>query len=177
MAASRALDVVGVDRAAPIDAIVSSSDTDSLIESVWIITWTSWSSATRNVWSITAGYAPRSSWILNPDAPHSREASSGGALVVFLGGMIMKARRMPVHSGRESLVGMKGTTRSRLDPRGAVLVEGERWDAIAEHGEQIDDGTPIIVTRSEGFLLYVKRDPAFVRLLPPPSPAAPSQEA
>ena len=30
----------------------------------------------------------------------------------------------------------------------------------------IEVDTPIIVTRSEGFMLYVKRDPAFIRLLP-----------
>ena len=36
-------------------AIVSSSVTDSLIVSVWIITWTSCASATRSAVSITAG--------------------------------------------------------------------------------------------------------------------------
>ncbi len=99
-------------------------------------------------------------------------AATAGVLILGLGGMIMKARRMPLHSGRASFVGAKGTTRTRLAPKGAVLVEGERWDAITDDGELIEDGTPIIVTRSEGFLLYVKRDPAFVKLLP----AAPAQE-
>jgi membrane-bound serine protease (ClpP class) len=93
-------------------------------------------------------------------------AVAAGALVIGLGGLILKARKMPVHSGRESLVGAKGTARSKLDPRGAVLVEGERWDAITEDAETIDEDTPIIVTRSEGFLLYVQRDPAFIKLLP-----------
>jgi membrane-bound serine protease (ClpP class) len=93
-------------------------------------------------------------------------AATAGALILGLGGMIIKARRMPVHSGRESLVGLKGTTRSRLNPKGTVMVEGERWDALTEDGDMIEDGTPIIVTRSEGFLLYVKRDPAFIKLLP-----------
>jgi hypothetical protein len=45
-------------------------------------------------------------------------------------------------------------------------VEGERWDAITEDRDMIEVDTPIIVTRSEGFRLYVKRDPAFVKLLP-----------
>ena len=93
-------------------------------------------------------------------------AVTSGVLVIGLGGLILKARRMPVHSGRESFVGAKGTARGRLSPRGAVLVEGERWDAIAEDQQTIEEDTPIIVTRSEGFLLYVKRDPAFVKLLP-----------
>ena len=51
-------------------------------------------------------------------------------------GVLVKSRRMPSFSGRESLVGMKGTTRSHLDPRGVVLVQGERWDAVAD----ADDG-------------------------------------
>ena len=93
-------------------------------------------------------------------------AVTSGAIVVFLGGMIMKARRMPTYTGRPSFIGMKGSVRSRLDPQGAVLVEGERWDAMSEDGIPIEEGTPIIVTRSEGFMLYVKRDPAFVKLLP-----------
>jgi membrane-bound serine protease (ClpP class) len=93
-------------------------------------------------------------------------AATAGGLILGLGGLILKARRMPVHSGRATLVGAKGATRSRLEPRGAVLVEGERWDAIAEDHETIEEDTPIIVTRSEGFLLYVKRDPTFIKLLP-----------
>ena len=93
-------------------------------------------------------------------------AATAGAIILGLGGMIVKARKMPVHSGRESLVGMKGTTRTRLAPKGAVIVEGERWEALTDDGDMIEDGTPIIVTRSEGFVLYVKRDPAFVKLLP-----------
>jgi membrane-bound serine protease (ClpP class) len=95
-----------------------------------------------------------------------------GALVLGLGGMILKARKMPVHSGRATFVGAKGSVRATLAPRGAVLVEGERWEALTEDGDIIEEGTPIIVTRSEGFVLYVKRDPAFIKLLP----AAPTPE-
>lgn len=93
-------------------------------------------------------------------------AAVAGLLVLGLGTMILKARRMPLHSGRASFVGTKGETKSRLDPRGVVVVEGERWDAITDDGTPIEDGAQIIVTRSEGFLLYVKRDPAFVKMLP-----------
>jgi membrane-bound serine protease (ClpP class) len=99
-------------------------------------------------------------------------AVTAGVLVLGLGGMILKARRMPIHMGRPSFVGAKGTARTDLSPRGAVLVRGERWDAVTEDGSVIEAETPIIVTRSEGFLLYVKRDPAFVKLLP----AAPAPE-
>ena len=104
-------------------------------------------------------------------------AVTAGLLIVVLGGLIVKARKMPVHSGRESLLGMKGTARSRLDPKGAVMVKGERWDAITVDGQAIEESTPIIVTKSEGFLLYVKRDPAFVKLLPAPTASTPTPEA
>jgi membrane-bound serine protease (ClpP class) len=99
-----------------------------------------------------------------------------GVLVLGLGGLILKARKMPVHSGRESLVGARGSTRSRLEPRGAVLVEGERWEAVAEDRDMIEADTPIIVTRSEGFVLYVKRDPAFIKLLPTTTAPTPEPE-
>jgi membrane-bound serine protease (ClpP class) len=100
-------------------------------------------------------------------------AVTAGVLVLGLGGMILKARRMPIHMGRPSFIGAKGTARTQLSPKGAVLVRGERWDAVTEDGTIIEEDTPIIVTRSEGFLLYVKRDPAFVKLLP----SAPAPEA
>ena len=79
-----------------------------------------------------------------------------------------EVRRMPhAIAADRRFVGAKGTTRTDAHRRrGAVLVNGERWDAITEDGEPIEDDTPIIVTRSEGFMLYVKRDPAFVKLLP-----------
>jgi len=88
-----------------------------------------------------------------------------GVVLVFFVGAIVKMRRMPAHSGRESLVGAKGTTRTRLNPRGVVLVDGERWDAIADD-PPIEDDTPILVTASEGLKLHVKLDPAYVKLLP-----------
>jgi membrane-bound serine protease (ClpP class) len=94
-----------------------------------------------------------------------------GLFVLGFLSVLLKSRRMPSFSGRESLVGMKGTSKSQLDPRGVVLVKGERWDAIADADDgPIGDETPIIVTASEGFVLRVKRDPAFIKLLSGPPP-------
>jgi membrane-bound serine protease (ClpP class) len=93
----------------------------------------------------------------------------------------MKSRRMPSFSGRESLVGSKGVTRSELRPDGWVLVQGERWEATAEDPPLAED-TPVIVTASQGFHLRVKRDPASIPLLPeaagaPPEPATTSPQS
>ena len=92
-------------------------------------------------------------------------AATVGAVLMLLVGSIVRMRRQPPHSGRESLVGAKGAARSRLDPRGVVWVEGERWDATAVD-PPIEDDTPVIVTGSEGLHLMVRRDPASIKLLP-----------
>ena len=86
-------------------------------------------------------------------------------LLLFIGS-IVRLRRMPAVSGRESLIGAKGVARTRLDPSGTVWVAGERWDATAEDPAIFED-TPIIVTGKDGLRLLVKRDPASVKLLPP----------
>ncbi|MPZ48660.1 MAG: nodulation protein NfeD [Dehalococcoidia bacterium] len=88
-----------------------------------------------------------------------------GAFVLALARALMQMRRMPAHSGRESLIGAKGTTRSRLDPKGVVWVAGETWKATAED-PPIEEDAPVIITRTEGLRLRVKRDPASIKLLP-----------
>jgi membrane-bound serine protease (ClpP class) len=88
-----------------------------------------------------------------------------GAFLVLFVGALVRMRRMPAHSGRESLLGAKGKALTTLNPRGVVWVAGERWDATAED-PPLDDETPIIVTASEGLKLFVKRDPASIKLLP-----------
>jgi membrane-bound serine protease (ClpP class) len=99
-----------------------------------------------------------------------------GVLTLGFIGVLVRSRRMPSFSGRESLVGAKGVTKGRLDPKGAVLVIGERWEATAEDPPLPDD-TPIVVTASQGFHLTVKRDPASILLLTAgESPAAEQEE-
>ena len=88
-----------------------------------------------------------------------------GVLTLGFLGVLVKSRRMPAFTGRASLIGSKGVTRGDLRPKGPVLVQGERWDAIAED-PPLDEGTPIVVTKAEGFRLTVKRDPASIPLLP-----------
>jgi membrane-bound serine protease (ClpP class) len=96
-----------------------------------------------------------------------------GVLTLGFLGILVKARRMPTQL-KKTLVGATGKTRVRLEPKGQVLVEGERWEATAEDPPLPED-TPIIVTAMEGFHLTVKRDPASVRLLASGEPQ-PSEE-
>jgi membrane-bound serine protease (ClpP class) len=95
-----------------------------------------------------------------------------GAFIIFLIGAIVKARRMPLHFGRERLVGAHGRARTRLDPTGYVYIQGERWEAVAEDPPLYED-TPIVVTAVDGLRLTVKRDPASIKLLPAAEAAAP----
>jgi membrane-bound serine protease (ClpP class) len=100
-----------------------------------------------------------------------------GVLTLGFLAILVKARRMPSQTtGRESLIGSKGVTKSTLKPGGPVMVRGERWDAVAED-PPLPEGTPIVVTASEGFVLSVKRDPASILLLPEASKPAPEEAA
>jgi membrane-bound serine protease (ClpP class) len=99
-----------------------------------------------------------------------------GVLTLGLLGLLVKARRMPVFSGRASLIGAKGIARGDLRPDGPVLVQGERWDATAAD-PPLPEGTPVVVTASEGFHLTVKRDPASIPLLPQDTRSQPEQTA
>ncbi len=88
-----------------------------------------------------------------------------GLFALFLAGALLQIRRMPSHPGRASLLGAKATVKTRLAPKGTVLVGGERWDATAEDPPLAED-TPVIITKVEGLHLEVKRDPASIKLLP-----------
>lgn len=88
-----------------------------------------------------------------------------GVAVVFAGfffmviGAIIKMRRMPAWSAAEVMVGMRGTSRSYLNPDGFVFVRGERWRAIAEEGP-ISEGEPVTVTSVNGLTLTVRPESA-----------------
>ena len=94
-------------------------------------------------------------------------AAIGAFLLLFVGALV-RVRRQPAHSGRESLIGAKGKVRSRLEPEGVVWVDGERWDATSEDGI-LEADTDVVVTATKGLRLTVKRDPASIKLLPAPN--------
>ena len=78
------------------------------------------------------------------------------AVFVFVVGAVIRSqRRLPV-SGKEGLVGQIALAQTELDPTGMVLVEGERWTAIAEGG-RIEPGEEAVVTKVEGLKLWVTK--------------------
>jgi len=49
-----------------------------------------------------------------------------------------------------------GVVRRPLEPQGMVLVNGELWKAESESGP-LAAGEPVVVTRQDGFVLWVRR--------------------
>jgi membrane-bound serine protease (ClpP class) len=70
----------------------------------------------------------------------------------------IRAQKAAPRSGGESLVGVVGVARSRLDPEGMVHVQGEMWTATAVGGP-IDDGQPVRVVAVDGLRVRVKPEP------------------
>jgi membrane-bound serine protease (ClpP class) len=68
--------------------------------------------------------------------------------------VVIRSRKLPVVSGRESLVGASGTAVSDLSPRGLVQVRGELWTAVAQGGP-IRKGDEVRVVGSAGLSLRV----------------------
>lgn len=56
---------------------------------------------------------------------------------------------------RESLVGMTGVALMDMHPVGDIEVDGETFEALAEHA-WIDAGTPIVVTHADGLEIKVR---------------------
>jgi membrane-bound serine protease (ClpP class) len=84
-------------------------------------------------------------------------------VVGFLVLMSLRARALPVRSGREAMLHEIGTARSLLDPHGKVFVHGEIWDAVAEEGEApVAAGEPVEVTAVRNLTLAVRRRQASV---------------
>jgi len=54
-------------------------------------------------------------------------AAASGAFLFFVIGMLLRARRRPVVSGREELVGARGEALEDIAPEGWARVHGERW--------------------------------------------------
>ncbi|MEP6769504.1 MAG: nodulation protein NfeD [Acidobacteriota bacterium] len=79
------------------------------------------------------------------------------AVVGFLAWNTVRLRRLPVRTGRESLLGETGVVVRPMaeEGRGTVMVHGEYWDARGAPAAQA--GESVRVTRVEGFTLHVER--------------------
>jgi membrane-bound serine protease (ClpP class) len=77
-------------------------------------------------------------------------------ILFFVIQRIVRAHQKQVSAGREEMVGRTAEVEVALDPKGIVLVEGERWTAISEKG-RVKPGEEVIVTRVDGLKLIVTK--------------------
>lgn len=68
----------------------------------------------------------------------------------------IRAHRKKVAAGREELVGRTATVEIALEPRGVVVVEGERWTAIIDQG-MAEPEEEVLITKVEGLRLLVTK--------------------
>ena len=78
------------------------------------------------------------------------------AFIVFAVQRSVLAHRRRISAGREELVGRTAEVDIALEPKGVVLVEGERWTAISEKG-RVERGEEVIITKVDGLKLYVSK--------------------
>jgi membrane-bound serine protease (ClpP class) len=77
-------------------------------------------------------------------------------IVVLVAFLTVRTYRYKVSAGREDLVGRTAVVEVALDPRGVVLVEGERWTATLDKG-RAEAEEEVIITKVDGLRLTVTR--------------------
>lgn len=71
----------------------------------------------------------------------------------------IRAQKSPIRTGRESIIGKVGITRSPLNPNGEVQVGGELWSAKLEPGsDYLPEGVMVKVIALDGIRLVVREE-------------------
>ena len=78
------------------------------------------------------------------------------AFVTFVIGAVVRGQRRRVETGTEGLIGREAIAKTRLDPKGTVLIEGEHWTATVDSG-MVEPGEEVTVTEVEGLKLIVTK--------------------
>jgi len=77
-------------------------------------------------------------------------------VIIVIGGLVLKARKRPVVSGRESLLGTEGTVLAVDGGETWAQVEGERWRVRAR--DALAPGDRVRVTAVDGLTLVVGKE-------------------
>ncbi len=77
--------------------------------------------------------------------------------IVFVVIWVIRAHRNKVMAGREELVGRTAVVEIALEPKGVVLIEGERWTAIIDKG-RAEPEEEVIITKVDGLKLMVTKN-------------------
>jgi membrane-bound serine protease (ClpP class) len=75
-------------------------------------------------------------------------------ILVFVVIWSVRAHQKHIAAGKEDLVGKTAVVEIALEPKGVVLVEGERWTAITDLG-RVEPEEEVIITKVEGLKLRV----------------------
>ena len=68
----------------------------------------------------------------------------------------VQAHRRKIAAGKEELIGRVAVVVAALNPKGMVLVEGERWTAVIDKG-QAEPEEEVVITAVEGLKLRVTK--------------------
>ncbi|MBN1161114.1 MAG: serine protease [Dehalococcoidales bacterium] len=68
----------------------------------------------------------------------------------------IRAHKRKIEAGKEELIGKMAVVEIALNPKGVVLVEGERWNAVIDKG-QVEPEEEVVITGVDGLKLIVTK--------------------
>jgi membrane-bound serine protease (ClpP class) len=76
--------------------------------------------------------------------------------LVFVVIWVVRAHQRKIGAGREELIGKTAVVATSLNPKGVVLIEGERWTAAIDKG-RVEPEEEVIITKVDGLKLIVTK--------------------
>lgn len=80
-------------------------------------------------------------------------ALSSAAILILAVGLLLRARRMPVVSGREEMLGAQGEALEDFSAAGMIRIHSENWQACSS--QAVHKGEKVVVNGIEGLTLHV----------------------
>lgn len=77
-------------------------------------------------------------------------------IIYFVVIWVLRTYRKQVSAGREELIGKTAVVKIALEPKGVVLVEGERWTAVIDKG-RAEPEEEVTITKVDGLKLLVTK--------------------
>ena len=111
------------------------------------------------VGSLVLFNSPGTPSFLRVSVPLVIGVSLGTAAIFFVILTIaLRAQKIPVRMGQESLIGRTGTARTQISPIGTVQLGGELWSSELASGEDpISEGTSVEVLEVKGVRVIVRK--------------------
>jgi membrane-bound serine protease (ClpP class) len=79
------------------------------------------------------------------------------ACIVLVIWAVVKGQKRKIETGEEGLIGKVAIVKTKLDPKGMVLVEGELWNAVIDEGSAEPD-EEVVVKKMTGLKVIVSRN-------------------